>query len=783
MMGKRIRALQHMVLCTSLATVGLGAQTKWEHVRFLPVASNVGPTTVYDSTRGRVVHVDHYKHTAKYYQDTWEWDGSTWTRIEESPQLGGWGAMAYDPVRQRTVYFGGLRGLHPGNLTLQGKTFEYDGSAWTEVSSTGPAPRRDHVMVWDPVSSRVLLYGGSDSTYEGSTPLGNETYMRDLWAWDGSSWQQLDSSGPPRGQHSLAFDSQRNRLILFGGRDGTMSGAVVNTTYEWDGSSWTPQVFATPPPRRHFGSACYDPIAGRTVLFGGRNASGNLIGDTWQWDGSTWTQLGDLGFTSTDYEGRPSLHWDTQNQRLQLMTGLGSDNTARFRIPSAPPQSNGPWTLLPDVQLREDSYFRLAYDSNRGRTVMFGGERTANQPSSDERTLEWDGQRWTVAATTGPPVRSRYSIAFDSARGTTLLFGGRSDLANVVFNDTWTWNGSNWTQQASAGPNTSVDCAMAFDDVRQRMVLFGGRSAGGASATVAETWEWDGTSWTQIPGQGPAPRLYASMAYDSARGRMVMHGGQSTAFYSGVSFVDTWEWDGTAWQDVTPASGVNPGSRGAMVYDASLQAVVKVSGQYTYAWNGNNWRVVDSLPGPYSSLVMNANYGDMVYDTGHQCLLQVSSRTSQFTDVVWMMAQASLQTNAPSSTTPYGTGCGAPALTASAGAPPIVGSTGSIVLSDVPTALSFVAAGTSDQIFNGYALPVSLASIGMQGCDLLQSADLGSFAAMPGSGTTATWSLAIPQSPLLVGVSIYLQGYAVAPGANPLGVIVSNGIAWIFGTT
>ena len=33
----------------------------------------------------------------------------------------------------------------------------------------------------------------------------------------------------------------------------------------------------------------------------------------------------------------------------------------------------------------------------------------------------------------------------------------------------------------------------------------------------------------------------------------------------------------------------------------------------------------------------------------------------------------------------------------------------------------------------------------------------------------------------LIGVPLYLQGWAPAPGANPAGVIVSNGIEWFIG--
>ena len=65
----------------------------------------------------------------------------------------------------------------------------------------------------------------------------------------------------------------------------------------------------------------------------------------------------------------------------------------------------------------------LAYDSKRGVTVLFGGwsdNRLVHPPA----TWEWDGQTWTLRATSGPSARVSHTMAYDSARGVTVLFGG-----------------------------------------------------------------------------------------------------------------------------------------------------------------------------------------------------------------------------------------------------------------------------------------------------------------------------------------------------------------------
>lgn len=47
---------------------------------------------------------------------------------------------------------------------------------------------------------------------------------------------------------------------------------------------------------------------------------------------------------------------------------------------------------------------------------------------------------------------------------------------------------------------------------------------------------------------------------------------------------------------------------------------------------------------------------------------------------------------------------------------------------------------------------------------------------MPNPATVATHTFSLPPSPAFVGITMQTQAYAVAPGANPTGVINTNGI-------
>jgi hypothetical protein len=203
--------------------------------------------------------------------------------------------------------------------------------------------------------------------------------------------------------------------------------------------------------------------------------------------------------------------------------------------------------------------------------VLFGGANGFGD------TWTWDGASWLQVASTGPPARYGHAMAYDSAHGKTVLFGGNAGTAGnpTYLGDTWTWDGASWTQVASTGPPARYNAAMAYDSARGKTVLFGG-NAGPASAPVylGDTWGWDGTSWMQIAPAGPAPRALHAMAYDSARGETVLFGGDSLGGVLG----DTWMWEGTgSWTQV--ASTGPPGRYGhAMVYDSARGRTVLFGG-------------------------------------------------------------------------------------------------------------------------------------------------------------------------------------------------------------
>ena len=77
-----------------------------------------------------------------------------------------------------------------------------------------------------------------------------------------------------------------------------------------------------------------------------------------------------------------------------------------------------------------------------------------------------------------------------------------------------------------------------------------------------------------LPADAPPSRRSHGMAYDSARGVVVMFGGNSAGFLD-----DTWEYDGTTWTEVLPAAKPPPREVMGMTYDPTSARVVMFGGR------------------------------------------------------------------------------------------------------------------------------------------------------------------------------------------------------------
>ena len=294
------------------------------------------------------------------------------SQTEQSPPARYIHGMAYDSSRRLTVMFGG----DGTGRERRNDTWEYDGINWIQAQPVQSPPGRVNIqgaMAFDSHRNRVVLFAG----------LGVPGYLNDTWEYDGSTWTQVNPAitPPARDSHSMVYDSNRRVIVLFGGYNPSTN--YLSDTWEYNGSNWqqvnTPQT----PPGRHHHAMVYDSQRRVVVLYGGYSASDPQMEDTWEYNGTTWQQI----------------------------------------APAQSPPGRGGHSM--------------AYDSQRGVAVLFGGTTNGSDPLGD--TWDYDGVSWQPAASAvSPAARLGFPLVYDSHRDRAVLFGGASRLVPLnVFNDTW----------------------------------------------------------------------------------------------------------------------------------------------------------------------------------------------------------------------------------------------------------------------------------------------------------------------------------------------------------
>src|SRR5262249_44097615 len=223
----------------------------------------------------------------------------------------------------------------------------------------------------------------------------------------------------------------------------------------------------------------------------------------------------------------------------------------------------------------------------------------------------------------------RHCMAFDEARGRTVLFGGTSGSA--LYDDTWEWDGVDWTMASPpAHPSARIYHAMAYDRQRARAVLVGGTDR---TTMFADTWLWDATSWSLAAGNDLDPQPQGSnlwqpdLAYDGTRQQCVLARGHAT-----------WTWDNVHWRRAPLAVG---GIDAAVpAYDHLHDQVIALGRERdAFAFDGERWRVtaVQSAPLPRSLYALLPDVDDrgVILFGGVDTRYQGVSATWQFENGSW----------------------------------------------------------------------------------------------------------------------------------------------------
>jgi hypothetical protein len=288
---------------------------------------------------------------------------------------------------------------------------------------------------------------------------------------------------PPSAGHALVYHPGLQRVLLVNAGLGASSPPSTERTrlWAWDGAHWT-VIDSAGPPIRNLGGVAYDSAREVLVVHGGTYSAQLSYGDTWEWkNGRGWVEL------------------------------------------NAP----GPGTR---------DHTQMAYDVARARTVLFGGQSSLTSFPAD--TWTWDGVHWESVATAGPAPRVHHAMQYEPRTQRVVLFGGYEPNVRDR-GDTWEWTGLAW-EDVPPEQTARTHGRMAFDEHLGALVLVGGGQAGDPILVRGSN------GWQPLTAAGgPSSRYLAGVAYDQRRQRLVVFGGGDPS--SSALFADTWEFDGTSW--------------------------------------------------------------------------------------------------------------------------------------------------------------------------------------------------------------------------------------------
>jgi hypothetical protein len=548
--------------------------------------------------------------------------------------------MTYDAARERVLLIGGVDTSDP---TPQAGTWEWDGTAWRSTTLHLP-PRAGALLVYDTARQRGVMAGGYEDasaiTYPNETweldaidwaqraprvspSVANWATMAydparqrillfngDTWEWDGITWTRLHLETEPYVNDGavIVYDGARQRILLFGGTYGT---DLSDETWEWDGATWTRLYPTNVPPARRNHKMAYDTVQQRVVLFGGRNASQENLYDTWEWDGTTWIERTPaVSPSGIVYGFYASMAYDPIGEHTLL---LQPNDTWAW--------DGTDWTDLSPThypQFHAHGYGPMIYDPRSQHMLAFGEDQTS---TAQWHVWAWEGIDWIQRnlESTPSPYKNSSAMVYDSARQRFVLVQQKL-YSGVGVADTWEWDGTTWRKSFddSSVPGQLSGAAMAYTQ-NGYSLLFGGRTPD--SSLSNRTFHWQGTMWQQLSSaHTPTARQGHRMARNSDGSRLLLFGGaDATTTY----LDDTWQWEGNDWQKLAPANSPPARAYHSLTYDSQRDIWLLFGGQDdssylndTWAYDGLSWTQLSPATTPPAragaTLTFDANRGRAV---------------------------------------------------------------------------------------------------------------------------------------------------------------------------
>jgi hypothetical protein len=324
-----------------------------------------------------------------------------------------------------------------------------------------------------------------------------------------------------------------------------------------------------------------------------------LATDHWEWDGVHWSRR--------PVQAPTDLHVLLHDPLRRRTLAFAGDYVTPLRAWAFAGEVWAPLAqgaVLPPLR----SSAAMVYDRGRQRVLLFGGVAVQGDLAD---TWLFDGMQWQLAnPPSAPPARGNAMIAYDLQRQRVVLFGGFARATGSSLGDTWEWNGTTWSQPVlTSSPAPRYGGAFAFDPSRQQVLLVGGFDL----SALPDQWTYDGATWALLPGTSPGgARSWATLVFDGARNTMLSFGGDAGQGFTNEAFAMV----GTTWVPVAgfpvapiarvrPAAAVEPGGQNAVVF-GGFSIGRSGARNDTWCWDGRTWTertVLGPKPSPRGASV------------------------------------------------------------------------------------------------------------------------------------------------------------------------------------
>lgn len=419
----------------------------WHKLSFsgLQPAMRVSASAIYDPNADRMMLFAGEPSIGKdvfgadqYYgalNDTWALSLSgtpAWTPIGSGkvPQKRWQHTAIYDPDNLQMVVFGGNPSPYLSAPLNDTWTLPLTGPTEWSVLGGGaggaPSARLSHSSVYDLVHNRMIMFGGYDSSH----------FLNDTWVYSLNGirhWEQLAPSGTPpsaRYIHSAVWDAVGNRMILFGGFDGSNYLNDVWALSFNDGLAWVQLApDGTPPDARAKHSAVLDPVSRQMLVFGGETSGGTAQGDLWSLDLSlavpAWSAISAGGAP-----GARTWHtavYDAPRERMLIVGGHSASNSLLRDVWCY--SGSGGWTDLTSASTPKLYGHAAAIDVLHDRMLVYAGDDGTAYPPTTVYAMPLAGTAWqtlNLAGSQRPPgtFNNFFTAIYDAADDQAITFGG-----------------------------------------------------------------------------------------------------------------------------------------------------------------------------------------------------------------------------------------------------------------------------------------------------------------------------------------------------------------------